>query len=52
MSANPGPTVLGTIDPPVEFNHLYVTLGDNTVRSICESGFISTHFSLDFRSGL
>lgn len=43
MTANPGPTALR---PPVEFNHLYVTLGEHTVRSISESDFISTHFSV------
>jgi hypothetical protein len=46
MSANPAPTVLGIVDPPIEFHHLCVALGENSVRSISESDFISTHFSM------
>jgi hypothetical protein len=46
MGTIPDSTDLGTVDPPIEFNHLYVTLGENTVWSISESDFISTHFSV------
>jgi hypothetical protein len=46
MSANLDPTVLRSVDPPIEFNHLYVTLDEDTVHAIAESHFVSAHFSV------
>jgi hypothetical protein len=46
MIAIPDSAELGTVQPHIEFNHLFVTLDKDTVESVSESDLISAHFSV------
>ncbi|MEM8640429.1 MAG: DUF5829 family protein [Cyanobacteria bacterium P01_G01_bin.54] len=44
VGQNPGATE--RVEPPIEFNHLYITLAPETIESIVKSAFISHTFSI------
>jgi hypothetical protein len=47
MDADSGSVDRDMVTPLVEFNHLYVTLREETLEAIAESDFISERFSVD-----
>ena len=46
MQVRQNPDATKRVEPPIEFNHLYVTLAPETVESIAKSAFISRTFSI------